>query len=96
MSFSARKKEGEHLPLSEVQPWEPLRGSLDSPAICTSLGSVGLLMHLPLWLLCVSSQPDPCVVATKTELHDIACSGIETAANTSQKTLYLVTSQPVF
>lgn len=58
--------------------------------------SVGLWMHLPFQLLCVSSQTEPCVVATKTELHAIACSGIETAANTSQKTLYLVTSQPVF
>lgn len=58
--------------------------------------SVGLWMHLPFRLLCVSSQAEPCVVATKTELHAIACSGIGTAANTSQKTLYLVTSQPVF
>lgn len=94
MSFSARKKEGEHLPLRFSM--ETTQGLSGLTALCTSLGSVGLLMHLPFWLLGVSSQPDPCVVAAKTELHDTACSGIETAANTSQKTLYLVTSQPVF
>ena len=41
MSLSAREEEGEHLPLSEVQPWEAPRGSLDSPAICPSLGICG-------------------------------------------------------
>lgn len=51
------------LPLSEVQPWEPARGSLGPPAVCCSLGICRRQMGLPVRLLLVSAQPGCRVVA---------------------------------
>lgn len=96
ISMLSPRKEEEHLPLPEVQEWVPAGGSpgplscapIEEPARCQGV-------CLPSWSVSVSRALCGCY-GRETESHATSGSRTSTAANASQKTLYLVTSRPVF